>query len=68
MPDDGIVDEVAIRRVLNGDADVATLTRTEKWEAVRIAGTELGWGPGMINRRLRANIGKVKKVLAGAPA
>lgn len=68
MRDDGIVDDVAIRRVLDGAADVSTLTYTEKWRAVVIAGTEQGWGPGMINRRLRANIGKVKKVLAGAPA
>jgi hypothetical protein len=60
-PDDGVIDEVAVRRAVNGE-QTAPLTRAERTEAVRIL-HEQGMGAAVIARHLRMSDARVKKII-----
>ena len=55
-----VIDEVAVRRVLDENADAATLTRAEKAEAIRLA-RQAGRSWNWIERVLRVSGSAVKR-------
>lgn len=59
-PDDGHVDEIAVRRAINGEA--IALTRAEREEAVRVMAAS-GAAVNTIGRRLHMSGERVERIL-----
>jgi len=59
-PDDGVIDEVAIRRAINGEQ--VPLTPAERARAVRIMAAA-GAAPGTIARHLHMSKNRVEQIL-----
>lgn len=59
-PDDGVVDDVAVRRAINGEQ--IPLTRTERAHAVQLM-ADAGAAPGTIARQLHMSKHRVEQIL-----